>query len=287
VASVATVLHSEPEAKWLVAAAAGIAPENLLSSLDGPVSADTVDAVRRMTQRRTGGEPLQYVLGTWSFRHLEVAVDSRALVPRPETEQVVELALAELRRLGADTPTTPPVVVDLGTGSGVIALSIALEAEGDIEVWATDVSPSALELARANLSQLGRLHPGAAARLQVVEGSWFDALPDRLAGHLRMVVSNPPYVSAAEWADLDPVVRDHEPRPALVAGDTGREALDLLLHQARRWLAPGGALVLELAPHQAAGMSALAERAGYVEIRVGSDLAGRERALLARWPGAR
>jgi release factor glutamine methyltransferase len=286
VASVAVVLQSESEAKWLVAHAAGIAAGELLSSLGHPVSADTVDAAHLMTQRRAGGEPLQYVLGSWSFRHLEVIVDPRALVPRQETEQVVETALAELCRLAGETPMTPPVVVDLGTGSGVIALSLALEAEGDIEVWATDVSPPALELARANLSRLGHLHPGAAARVRLVEGSWFEALPDHLAGHVRLVVSNPPYVSAAEWADLDPEVRDHEPLSALVSGDTGLEALDLLVHQARPWLAPGGAIVLELAPHQAAVVRAMAESAGYVGVRVRPDLADRERTLLARWPGA-
>jgi release factor glutamine methyltransferase len=290
VQSVSEVVHSESEAKWLVAEAAGIAPGTLLSSLDRPVPTDVVDAVHLMAQRRAGGEPLQYVLGTWSFRHLEVAVDPRALVPRPETEQVVEVALEELRRradLDGEDRKTPYVVVDLGTGTGVIALSLALEAMVDVEVWATDASPTALALARANLSRLGALQPAAAARVRLVAGSWFDALPHRLAGHLQLVVSNPPYVSAAEWADLDPEVREHEPRPALVSGDTGLEALDLLLDQARQWLAPGGSIVFELAPHQSALMAARAGKAGYLDVRVRPDLAGRERALSARWPGAR
>lgn len=290
VESVSMVLHSESEAKWLVAHGAGISPGNLLSFLDRPVSTDTVDAVHLMAHRRVGGEPLQYILGSWSFRHLEVAVDTRALVPRPETEQVVEVALDELRRLSDGTGearTTPRAVVDLGTGTGVIALSLALEAVADIEVWATDVSPAALELARANLSRLGELHPTAASRVRLLEGSWFEALPDRLAGHVQLVVSNPPYVSAREWADLDPEVRDHEPRRALVPGDTGLEALDILLDQARHWLVPGGRVVFELAPHQSAVMAAGAEKAGYLDVRVRPDLAGRERALTARWPGSR
>lgn len=290
VESVSTVVHSESEAKWLVADAAGIPPGELLSFLDRPVTTDAVDAVRLLAQRRVWGEPLQYILGSWSFRHLEVAVDPRALVPRPETEQVVEVALEELRRLtdvAGKISTTSPVVVDLGTGTGVIALSLALEAGADIEVWATDASPTALELARANLSRLGDLHPAAASRVRMVEGSWFRALSDGLAGHVQLVVSNPPYVSAAEWSDLDPEVRDHEPRLALVSGDSGLEALDLLLDQARHWLAPGGRIVLELAPHQSAVMAAAAEKAGYLDIRIRPDLAGRDRALSARWPGVR
>lgn len=290
VESVSTILLTESEAKWLVAEAAGIAPGELLSVLDRPVSTDVIDAVRLMAERRVGGEPLQYILGSWSFRQLEVLVDPRALVPRPETEQVVEVALHELRRLAdvaRETRTRPLVVVDLGTGTGVVALSMALEAVPDIEIWATDASPTTLELARANLSRLGDLYPVAASRVRMVEGSWFAALPDRLAGHLQLVVSNPPYVSAAEWADLDPEVRDHEPRQALVSGDTGLEALGLLLDQARHWLAPEGSIVLELAPHQSAIMVAMAEEAGYLDVEVRPDLAGRKRALSARWPGVR
>jgi release factor glutamine methyltransferase len=290
VESVSMLLHSVPEAKWLVADAAGIPPGELLTFLDRPVPTDAVQAARLMARRRVGGEPLQYILGSWSFRHLEVAVDPRALVPRPETEQVVEVALAELHRvadLAREPPTAPRVVVDLGTGTGVIALSLALEALVDVEVWATDVSSTALELARTNLSRLGDRHPEAGARVRMVEGSWFEALPDRLAGHLHLVVSNPPYVSAGEWAELDPEVRDHEPRQALVSGATGLEALDLLLDQARQWLAPGGSVVFELAPHQGVVMATAAEKAGYSDVRIRPDLAGRERTLSARWPGAR
>ncbi len=288
-ASVSTLLQSEPEARWIVAHATGIAPGRLLSVLDTPASSDTVDAVHVMAERRAGGEPLQYVLGTWSFRHLEIDVDPRALVPRPETERVVEVALEELRRLShgaaGGARTEPLVVVDLGTGSGVIALSLVLEAVADVEVWATDASPTALELARANLSRLSDSQPAAASRLRLAEGSWFDALPHRLAGHVRLVVSNPPYVSATEWSELDPEIRDHEPRTALVPGDSGLEALEFLVDRTRQWLAPGGSLVLELAPHQAATVAAMAESAGYHDVRLQPDLAGRERALVASWPG--
>ncbi len=305
VVAVSTRLPSESEARWIVAQVAEIEPRELLSVFDTPVSSTTVAAAHAMAERRAAGEPLQYVLGSWSFRRLEVAVDARALVPRPETEQVVEVALGELRRLGAVSgrrPTPRMTAVDLGTGSGVIALSLALEGLGDaaggprrgaapatapsgLEVWATDASHPALELARSNLSRLAARHPVAASRLRLAEGWWFDALPRRLAGCLHLVVSNPPYVSAAEWSALDPEIRRHEPRAALVPGETGLEAFEIVIDQGRRWLAPGGRLVLELAPHQAATVTAMAENAGYGDVRVHPDLAGRARTLVAERPG--
>jgi len=298
VAAVATRVASESEARWIVAQVAQIEPRELLSLFDSPVSAATVEAADVMAGRRAAGEPLQYVLGSWSFRRLEVAVDPRALVPRPETEQVVEVALEELRRLGGVSgrrPTGLLVAVDLGTGSGVIALSLALEGVGtaaagpvrrpiaptastDLEIWATD-------LARSNLSRLAADHADAASRVRLVEGSWFDALPRRLAGRLHLVVSNPPYVSAAEWSGLDAEIRYHEPRTALVPGETGFEAFETLVDQGRRWLAPGGRLVLELAPHQADTVTAMAENAGYGDVRVHPDLTGRPRTLVAGRPG--
>jgi release factor glutamine methyltransferase len=301
VAAVATRIGSETEAKWMVAAAAQLAPGAILSALDSPVSADTVETVTAMADRRAAGEPLQYVIGSWSFRGLEVRVDPRALIPRPETEQVVEVALGELRRLSpvmaGPGSEDSLVAVDLGTGSGVIALSLALEgvdpgpghparAGGGLEVWATDTSAPALALAADNLALLARSHAGAAARVRLAEGSWFAALAPGLAGHVHLVVSNPPYVSAAEWSALDPEVRDHEPRPALVPGSSGLESLEILITGARRWLVPGGSLVLELAPHQAVTVRKMAESAGYREIGLRPDLAGRSRTLVARWSGA-
>jgi release factor glutamine methyltransferase len=270
-------------ARWVLSAAWGMAASALatpVTSGDGPVTVAVLETARTMARRRAAGEPLQYVLGSWSFRTLEVAVDRRALVPRPETEQVVEFALDELYRLHGRA--RPLVVVDLGTGSGVIALSLAAEGHGPLEVWATDVSPDALALARANLELLGGRNPDAAARVRLARGSWFAALPPRLAGLVHLVVANPPYVSVAEWEQLDPVVRDHEPRHALVAGRSGLEALAHLVDQAPGWLAPGGALVAELAPHQADAVLDVARRRGYATAEVCRDLSGRPRALVAR-----
>jgi release factor glutamine methyltransferase len=244
------------------------------------------DAARAldMAAQRASGVPLQHVLGIWGFRSLDVLVDGRALVPRPETEQVVGFALEVLERMPDPGPPAP-VAVDLGTGSGVIALSLAVEGPARLEVWATDRSGEALELAQANLGLLSSTHASAARRLHLGRGDWFDPLPERLRGAVDLVVSNPPYVPAARWERLEPVVRDHDPYEALVPGPSGLEAHLRILDEARGWLAPGGALVLELSPEQAGSLRGEAERRGYRHVEVRPDLAGRDRALLACWPG--
>jgi release factor glutamine methyltransferase len=286
-ASTATALGSAPEARWIVARAAGLRAGDLVVRLDSAVAPGTSDAVRAMVDRRLAGEPLQYVLGTWAFRTLEIRVDERVLIPRPETEQVVAVALEELRVQARGVPQGSKLVaVDLGSGSGAIAMSLASEFEvrGGLEVWATDVSPGALELLDQNLTVLAERNPQAAGRVRTARGSWFDALPDDLAGEVRLVVSNPPYVSEEEWDVLDPEVRDHEPVVALVPGPTGLEAIQVLLGEARRWLAPGGSLVVELAPGQALGVAKRAAELGYDEPDLRDDLAGRRRMLVARSP---
>ncbi|HTZ09500.1 MAG TPA: HemK/PrmC family methyltransferase, partial [Acidimicrobiales bacterium] len=202
------------------------------------------------------------------------------------TEELVEVALGELRRSRAG-PGRPVVVVDLGTGSGAVGLSIAAEAPAsDLAVWVTDVSGDALAVARANLDLLAAARPAAAARVRVAQGSWFAALPPALGGGVDLVVSNPPYVAEGEWADLDPEVRDHEPRGALVAGPTGTEALAAILTGALPWLGPGAGVVLELAPAQAGAAQDLARSLGYAEVTVRPDLAGRARVLVARTPSS-
>jgi release factor glutamine methyltransferase len=228
----------------------------------------------QMVARRAAGEPLQYVVGRWGFRGLEVFLDHRVLIPRPETEQVVEVALAELARV----PGAQPVIVDLGTGSGAIALSLAAEGKRGA-VWATDESADALAVARANLAGLGGR---AATRVRLVTGSWWSALPDELRGRVALAVANPPYVSSAEMASLPAEVAAWEPRGALEAGPTGLEDLAAIVAGAPEWLAPEGVLVLELAPHQAEAVERLARTAGFGEVDIRLDLAGRRRVLVAR-----
>jgi release factor glutamine methyltransferase len=220
-----------------------------------------------MVKRRRAGEPLQYILGTWSFRRLELTVDQRVLIPRPETEQVVEAALRILVAAGRGG-----TVVDLGTGSGAIAISIATERPGT-EVWATDVSKEALEVARLNDRE---------GEVRFVHGDWWRALPAELRGNVDLVISNPPYIASGEMSELDPQVRHWEPTVALEAGERGTEAIEAIIEGGRSWLREGGYLVVELAPHQAAEMAAQARREGYGSIEVREDLAGRARILVAK-----
>ncbi|MGH9060044.1 MAG: N5-glutamine methyltransferase family protein, partial [Acidimicrobiales bacterium] len=173
------------------------------------------------------------------------------------------------------------VVVDLGTGSGAIALALAAE-EPHLEVWATDVSEEALAVARHNLAGL-EARPGSLVHL--VHGSWYEALPDRLAGQVSLVVSNPPYIAEGEVAGLPAEVSAWEPARALVSGSTGLECVEAVVAGAASWLARPGAVVVELAPHQAGPAAELARRAGFTEVEVRPDLAGRPRSLVARRAG--
>lgn len=266
-------LGSIVDARRIVERASGWEGAEHHLRLDDAVTARAAAHYERMVERRATGEPLQYVLGAWSFRALDLYVDARVLIPRPETEGVVEVALEELGRLAPRSP----LAVDLGTGSGAIALSIARELPG-VEVWGVDRSADALAVARANAAGLGRA--GTAVRL--VEGSWFEPLPPLLRGQVDLVVSNPPYVGEHEVDDLPPEVAHWEPRSALVAGPTGLEQIEAIVVEAPAWLARPGVLVVEIAPHQRRAVTGLALDAGFEDVEVRPDLAGRARTLVAR-----
>lgn len=238
--------------------------------LDGQVGEEGLVCFGDRVARCRRGEPLQYVVGRWGFRSLELQVSPAALIPRPETEMVVEVALREIR--GRPSPAR---AADLGTGTGAIAISLAVEAGA--EVWATDLSERALALARHNVESFRTPAP-----VHLTSGSWYEALPDELCGHLDLVVSNPPYISEAEYQLLDPVVREYEPSVALVSGPSGLEAHETILASGPSWLAPGGCLVLEIAPHQAEQVADMACRSGFASVEVVPDLAGRDRSLVAR-----
>ena len=267
------------ESRWIVEEASGASTESAASELDVLVTVRGMAHHDAMVERRLAGEPLQYVLGCWSFRTLDLMVDRRVLIPRPETEVVAGLALAEVDRLaaGRDPSTEPVLVADLGTGSGAIGLSVAAERVGT-RVWCTDASSDALAVARANCVGLGR----PAKRVTLAEGSWFDALPGDLRGRLEVIVSNPPYVAADD--DLPAEVADWEPDAALYAVDRGTADLRVLIEGASDWLVPGGALVLEMSPDQTGPMADLARSVGYVDVVVHRDLAGRDRALVGIHP---
>jgi release factor glutamine methyltransferase len=286
---VAQRLGSATEARWLL--------EHVLGTGNGAILAQAragtmttpgeVDAIEALVERRLAGEPLQYVLGMWDFRALELKVDPRVLIPRPETEVVVGHALDELTLLVEQSdPEDLIVVVDLGTGSGAIALSMALEGSAIIrdrhlQIWATDDDPASLAVAGDNIQTIGEAHPEVPP-VNLAEGHWFDALPLELKGRVGLVVTNPPYIAESEFLDLDPVVRDHEPRHALVSGPSGTEAIDEILNAAPEWLAPHGALVIEIAPHQAEDAALRALISGFDGVVVRRDFAERSRALVAR-----
>ncbi|MEI7622650.1 MAG: peptide chain release factor N(5)-glutamine methyltransferase [Actinomycetes bacterium] len=265
------------ETRWIIERAAGFDGGEYVLGLDENVTERGMHFHDLMVERRLAGEPLQYVLGRWGFRTLDLFVDPRVLIPRPETEMVAGLAIDELvamRRNGIDRP----VAVDLGTGSGAIGLSMAVEVER-AQIWITDASSEALVVARSNLAGIGR----AATRVSAAEGSWFEALPAELRGTVDLIVSNPPYVAVGD--EVEDVVRDWEPQSALFAGDDGLDDIRKIVTDAVTWLRPGGTLVLEMAPDQVPLVTDLALANSFVTVERHSDLAGRPRAVVARVGG--
>jgi release factor glutamine methyltransferase len=262
------LLGDDREVRWIIERASGLTAAQQASALDSVADRPQASAFEAMVQRRAAGEPLQYVLGQWGFRTLDLYVDPRVLIPRPETEVVAGLAIDALPPGGR--------AVDLGTGSGAIALSIAAERWPDVEVWATDASAEALAVARANTAALGR----RASVVRLVEGDWFAALPAELHGAFDVVVANPPYVP--DGALVARQVRDFEPALALFGGDDGLAHLRRIVTDAPVWLRTGGTLVLEIGEEHGAPVAALARAAGFTEVAVHPDLAGRPRAVVAR-----
>ena len=268
----------EVDARRIVEAATGAAPAEFDRVLSEPATTLAAARFHSMLERRSAGEPLQYVVGSWGFRTLDLMVDSRVLIPRPETEVVAGWAVAEAVVLAADQGSGREVaVVDLGTGSGAIGLSVAVECPQS-RVFATDVSADALAVARANLAGLGR----AAARVSLHQGDWFEALPGALRGSVDVVVSNPPYIGTSE--ELPPVVADWEPPVALWSGPAGHEAVEKVIGGASQWLRPRGALVLEVASHRAQETADMAAATGFTDVRVERDLAGLERVVIGHSP---
>jgi release factor glutamine methyltransferase len=247
------------DAELLLARALGLSRIELYTQHDRPLTDAERSAARELVQRRGQREPLAYVLGDWDFRRLTLKTDRRALVPRPETEIVVERCLALLEGIEA------PRIADVGTGTGAIALALKQE-RPDAIVVATDISADALDLAREN-ADANELD------VRLVQAD----LLEGVEGPLDLVVSNPPYVGAEELDALEPEVRDWEPRGALVdEGQTLR-----LAHDAQSVL--DGWLVLEIHEEQAQALSGELATLGFRGVSIGLDLAGRERVLEARW----
>jgi release factor glutamine methyltransferase len=249
------------DAEQLVSAALGRGRTELYAR-NGALSEDEITRLRSLVDRRRLREPLAYVLGEWGFRRLLLTVDRRVLVPRPETEVVVERALAAVQHLAE------PRVVDVGTGSGAIALAIADEHAG-ARVLAIDSSEDALEVARLNLERTGLLERVTLRRT--------DLLRD-VDGPVDLVVANPPYVREHEIHLVEPEVSDWEPRAALVGEGVGER----IAADARQVLRPGGALVLECGDGQAPALAEHVRGLGYESVQISRDLAGRERVVEGR-----
>jgi release factor glutamine methyltransferase len=249
------------DAELLLAHALGRSRIELYTDLDRPLTEAEVAAYRQLVARRSRREPVAYILGEWGFRRLTLKVDPRALIPRPETEVVVERCLALLA--GHDSPR----VLDVGVGSGAIALALLDEHPG-ARVTAIDASADALALARENAERLG-LAPKL-LRHDVREGA--------PGGPYELVVSNPPYVAAAELETLMPDVREWEPRAALL--DEGET--EAVARAARGVLVAGGSLVLEVGDGQAPARAALLRELGYEAVTITRDLTERERVVEGR-----
>jgi release factor glutamine methyltransferase len=252
------------DAKLIVAHVLGVSPSGLTLERGRVPSAEERTRIGDLAARRATREPLQYVLGEWGFRRLTLTVDDRALIPRPETETVVERCLALLEGLDA------PRVLDVGTGSGAIALAIADEHPG-ARVTGVDVSAEALSLARENTARTG-------VAVELLQADLLSGLP---GSEWDLVVSNPPYVRQDEAPTLAPEVVGWEPHVALF--DSGHT--EALACEAAAVLRPGGAIVLETFDERAAAVADLLARAGFADLLVTRDLAGRDRVVEGRLPG--
>ncbi|MHB8059821.1 MAG: peptide chain release factor N(5)-glutamine methyltransferase [Gaiellaceae bacterium] len=250
------------EAELIFSQATGLSRIQLYMDLDRPLTPEERGRALELVARRGKREPLAYVLGEWGFRRLTLKTDARALVPRPETEILVERALALIEKLES------PRVFDVGTGSGAIALALADEHPG-ARIVALDSSPDALALARENAEACGlevELRPGD--------------IRDPVAGEFDLIVANPPYVLPEEIEALEPEVRDWEPREALV----GMGVPEALADRSRELLVSGGWLALELGDGQQGAYAALLGGLGFEAVTITPDLTGRERVVEARWP---
>ncbi|MCP4643477.1 MAG: peptide chain release factor N(5)-glutamine methyltransferase [bacterium] len=256
------------DAEILLAHTLGCTRAQLLARLKESVDAPNFDA---LVQRRLDCEPIAYILGDWEFYSMTFLVGPPTLVPRPETEHLVE---AVLDHIGEG----PARVLELGTGTGCVALALAANAPA-CHVLATDIAAQALELASRNAEK-----HALTGRVSFAQGDLFEAVPDDAAPY-DAVCSNPPYVETGAWPELSPVIRRHEDPDALLAGPDGLDVIRRIARDAQTYLKPGGLLAFEMGMGQTEAVCTLLEQHGYADIDVRPDLAGIGRVALARKPG--
>lgn len=270
------VAHPRREATsiWAAVSGPGVKPGDVWLAREREPAPLVADRFREAVARRSSGMPFAYAVGRVGFRTLELAIDPRALIPRPETEGLVDLVLHGTRHTGKGNGGRGPggVVADIGTGCGCIALALAVEGEFD-RVIAVERSPEAAALARANVALVRPQVP-----VDVREG---DLLAPLAGERCRAIVANPPYLTEAEYLALEPGVRRFEPREALVSGSDGLDATRALLADAAALLEPGGMLLVEIDERRGEVVRALAHEYGWPRAGIHEDLFGRPRFLLA------
>lgn len=254
----------EAGAEFLAARLLRCGRGDLPAKLDTEPPQKFVDAMRRGVMRLAAGEPVQYVVGEWDFRRLTLKCDRRALIPRPETEGLVSLVLEWLK--GRENP----FILDVGTGTGAIILSLAKEFQGDAAFLGSDISEDAINLATEN----ARL-TGLADRVKFIIMDGLDDFDE--PGIVDVIVSNPPYIATSVCATLDRRVRDFEPRIALDGGENGLDFYDRYLTDALNLLKPNGAVFFEIGDDQGAAVAELMRSYGFSDIRIEKDLAGKDR----------
>jgi release factor glutamine methyltransferase len=257
------------DAELLLGEALGLDRIKLIVEAERPLAEGELGRYRELIKRRRNGEPIAYILGRREFFALPFRVDRRVLIPRPDTETLVERALA-----GTQAQHLYGRLLDLCTGSGCVAVAFA-KARPTWRVTAVDLSPDAAALARENVRRAGVVH-----NVSVLEGDLFAPLAP--GAQFELITANPPYIPSGEIAGLDTDVRDFEPRLALDGGEDGLVIIRRLLDAAPRYLVPGGLLAMEVGFDQAPAVAALFERAGFVDIARARDLAGVERVVSGR-----
>ncbi|MCL2577730.1 MAG: peptide chain release factor N(5)-glutamine methyltransferase [Defluviitaleaceae bacterium] len=252
------------EAKLLLSHATGYSMSGVVLHTHKAISDDEYNLYLSYIRRRQAGEPVQYIIGQWEFMGLPFISDKRALIPRPETELLVEQAFAFIKKISGGENIIR--VLDVCTGSGCIAISIARLTDKYVEITATDISPDALSLAREN-TEKNFLEP---ERIKFIETD----LLDGVSGDFDVIISNPPYVLSSEMENLSQTIRDHEPHLALDGGADGLDIYRRLIPQSKNALRPGGALFLEIGP---VGVMDLMADAGFENINLLHDYAELER----------